>query len=384
MSTILIVALLAGVPQDDPAKPPSPAELDAAIKKGSGFLLGGLATDPGHTWLKGDELVLFALIHSDRMDHPAARKLLDRVMKTSFASIPYPTYNVAVRAMALAKLDPVKHQPDIARCAWWLINSQTDNGLWDYEGPTSDPPAAFERVAWPGPVPTGQKAQPALLVKRTEKWAPRAGRAKKIFRNTSTAQYAALGLLAAHHARVVLPAETWDRLWTCVRRTQSDRGGWPYIDPDDTRNEWWKDDERPGAPMTVSNLTVLGVLRQVMAETPPELQPAADRGFKFLGSDFPLRRDRAYPGWKEDDLDLTGVYFYYWLYGVERAGIFWIRETIGGRPWYAEGARELLAAQGRDGAWGESFGKKTDRLVCTAFALLFLKRAVPPPVVTGK
>ena len=80
-------------------------------------------------------------------------------------------------------------------------------------------------------------------------------------------------------------------------------------------------------------------------------------------------------------LDL--LYHYYFLFSVERAGILWGREEIGDTSWYAVGAKYLLGAQGKDGSWGTDYAAgESDRLVNTSFAILFLKRAVPPRVAT--
>jgi hypothetical protein len=59
------------------------------------------------------------------------------------------------------------------------------------------------------------------------------------------------------------------------------------------------------------------------------------------------------------------------LYGIK---------MIGGRDWYAEGALYLVNAQREDGSW-LSYGEMP--IVDTAFALLFLKKAVLP-VATGE
>lgn len=63
-------------------------------------------------------------------------------------------------------------------------------------------------------------------------------------------------------------------------------------------------------------------------------------------------------------------WFYYHLYGIERAAILAGTEWIGEHRWYNEGAALLCLEQGTNGAWGGN----TD----TAFALLFLKRGTLP------
>ncbi len=66
--------------------------------------------------------------------------------------------------------------------------------------------------------------------------------------------------------------------------------------------------------------------------------------------------------------------YYYYMYGLERAGVLYGTETIGGRKWYREGAKVLLERQGADGKWNS--------VVDTCFAILFLKRATRPLVAS--
>jgi hypothetical protein len=223
-----------------------------------------------------------------------------------------------------------------------------------------------------------------LLVKRTAKWADRPpGATTKILRNASTAQYAILGLYAAHRSKVWIPVETWDRTLKSVLSGQQKGGGWGYIHPEDKANDWTAALMPVNRSMTASQLAVLAVLKGVMETPPREIDSAMDRGFKYLAEDLILKRAGALKAPTVDGADTTGVYWHYWLYSVERAGILWGRERIGDKWWYAQGANELLRLQNDDGSWGQDFGAATDRPADTAFAVLFLKRAVPPPVATG-
>lgn len=65
----------------------------------------------------------------------------------------------------------------------------------------------------------------------------------------------------------------------------------------------------------------------------------------------------------------------YYLYSLERAGVFSRVRTVGGKDWYYEGAEQLVASQEKDGSWKEPGANET---VGTCFALLFLKRATAP------
>jgi hypothetical protein len=75
-------------------------------------------------------------------------------------------------------------------------------------------------------------------------------------------------------------------------------------------------------------------------------------------------------------------FLYYYLYALERAGMLYDTALIGNHDWYLDGARVILAAQKPDGSWAES-GPATMRPTWdTCFAILFLKRATRPLVVS--
>lgn len=75
---------------------------------------------------------------------------------------------------------------------------------------------------------------------------------------------------------------------------------------------------------------------------------------------------------------------FYYLYGLERAGVLANFRTLGGHNWYREGADLLLERQSEDGRWvglpnhrAETDGTRT------AFALLFLARGTSTDYVVG-
>ncbi len=101
-------------------------------------------------------------------------------------------------------------------------------------------------------------------------------------------------------------------------------------------------------------------------------------GIAWIGRNFsvtgnPSAAGRGGSGWH-----------YYWLYGLERAGVLAGVTWTGPHDWYLEGARYLLGAQESGGGWegGGGFsaaapgaGPGRGNLLDTAFALLFLKKA---------
>jgi len=91
------------------------------------------------------------------------------------------------------------------------------------------------------------------------------------------------------------------------------------------------------------------------------------------------------------DRDAWSSQHYYFLYAVERCGVFSGCERFGEKYWYLEGARYILDKQNPDGSWNELDYKGnpvTSADLCpTCFAILFLKRATVPlnkrPIFTG-
>jgi hypothetical protein len=74
------------------------------------------------------------------------------------------------------------------------------------------------------------------------------------------------------------------------------------------------------------------------------------------------------------------AFHYYYLYGLERAGVLAGTYDFGKHDWYNEGAHLILKQQKPKGYWEERFDGRTGPLATTCFALLFLKRATIPLV----
>jgi hypothetical protein len=67
-------------------------------------------------------------------------------------------------------------------------------------------------------------------------------------------------------------------------------------------------------------------------------------------------------------------YHFYWLYGVERAGMLSGLKYFGPHDWYREGAAYLVARQAGNGSWNGS-------VIDTAFGLLFLAKGRRPVIM---
>ncbi len=86
-------------------------------------------------------------------------------------------------------------------------------------------------------------------------------------------------------------------------------------------------------------------------------------GLAWLAHHWAVEKNPGEDGWH-----------YYYLYGLERVGVFLDLYRIGTHAWYREGALYLIRNQTREGDWDDE-----ER---SAFALLFLKRA-SVPIITG-
>lgn len=166
-----------------------------------------------------------------------------------------------------------------------------------------------------------------------------------------------------------------------------------------------------------------GILTDGNAQALPPLakDPAVQKGFEYLaailgkkppdmGSDEVYKRRRhaaetmaLYRRWHQtptdrsdiedriaelDDIDrLRGTFLdvdawgdLYFLWSVERVGMIYSMDKIGGKDWYAWGMPLVLSQQKVDGSWRDRFPGIPD----TCFALLFLKRANVAKDLTDK
>jgi hypothetical protein len=129
--------------------------------------------------------------------------------------------------------------------------------------------------------------------------------------------------------------------------------GWSYTDAG-----------QPYGSMTVGGVGSLAIYHHILGQSWTR-DPAVRNGVEWIARNFSVTEN---PG--------KGTsWYYYYLYGMERAGVLYGTETFGSRVWYVEGARELLSLQKPDGSWGDSPES-------TCFAILFLRRATAPLVAS--
>lgn len=245
--------------------------------------------------------------------------------------------------------------------------------------------------------------------------------------DNSNTQYAVLGLKAAQRMGVnITDPQVWLDVCNFYLRTQdqdgpevkrepvaedpasgeyyfpkapgevgSDRArGWSYLPVRDAHHP------STGA-MTTAALAALITAKSALYESNlfPRMKDLEEKvdtsindGLCWLGHHFSVTSNPVAQG-------SMGVgWHYYYLYGLERAGILAQTEAMGKHFWYPEGATYLVGAQRPDGSWQEGqgvahpgAGAMGNQLADSCFAILFLKRAttpvnvplkVPRPVIT--
>ncbi len=198
----------------------------------------------------------------------------------------------------------------------------------------------------------------------------------------SNTQYALLGLWAAARCGAKIPQEVWfsalEHLLTLqertgpetVLRTTEAHGEYRVVVTEKARARGFR--YRPEDPVTGS-MTSAGMAGLTICQD--ELW--ASRRFTAEQRSRTRKGIRDAMAWIQDNFDVTrnpgqpqGGWHFYWLYGLERAGILARTRFLGSKDWYLEGATWLLGHQRGDGSWSSEH-----TLLDTAFGVLFLKRA---------
>jgi hypothetical protein len=372
--TCLASFLIGLAPQ---AKPKEPVQMhpkvdqkkaDEAIRKGVAYLKGTNAGS-GATL----ELLLWTYLHAGLTEEDSHVKELLAKMGIER---PARTYNVSLQAMILEKLDRVKHQKRIFHCAQFLVDNQWDNGQWGYGAPTklSEPPAGIPVVDRPKVATSGRKpraAEPDAKLVRLRLPVIRQAHDPHSPGDNSNSQYAHLGLRACHDAGMIIPAETIARAEKSWREGQA---GAAARTPDVATGpspEGWRyspaNQEEKGpvsGSMTVGGLGALAILDYMRGKN-WKADPDVLEAVRWVAANFSVTEN---PGKRS-------LHQYYYLYGLERAGVLYGTEYFGAHEWYPLGANYLLEHQEPDGSW---VGEKGKAPIDTCFALLFLKRATRP------
>jgi len=358
---------------------PDPASVDAAIARGIAYLrTHGDPDRPfrhGPLTMRTDELVLWTFVHSGVPESdPLFQRLLERMLSGELDS----TYRTALQALVLEELDRVKHQERIWQCAQFLVDNQCRNGQWSYGQKTTFPEFP-RRLVVTGRREAGAK-KPAIRSKvpvLAQRQGPETG-------DLSNSQYAALGLRACFDAGILLPRDLVERAAKSWRDAQNGtraapRGravstgapawpeprGWGY-------NRKVDDDQGSTGSMTagaVGSLALYDRMLGVDARKDEDLLA----GVSWLIRNYSVQDNPKSREWHA-----------YYLYALERAGIFLGLERYGSHDWYRDGARVLLDSQREEGGWwsgGWTAGQELfepGHVWESCLAILFLRKAARP------
>ncbi len=160
--------------------------------------------------------------------------------------------------------------------------------------------------------------------------------------------------------------------------------GWSYVNREgklvpaqapNMKQDWTK----VTGSMTTSGIISLVICKEALEGKSGSLTKAISRGIRdgmaWLAHNWTVTKNPNAQCWH-----------LYYLYGIERAAVLALAETIGEHKWYKEGADYLIGAQQSDGSWqGESENVQWARgelglgpVENTCFAILFLLRATMP------
>jgi hypothetical protein len=195
----------------------------------------------------------------------------------------------------------------------------------------------------------------------------------------SNSQYAALGLRACFESGIGFPKDALEmakKSWLEGMHPADPKDGgyggrgWCY----GIKGE--HDGHDAYGSMTAGAAGSMAIYAHMLGSD-PKRDAAARQGIEWLGAHFTVEGNVGPPseGWMNKD---PKVMHYYYLYGLERAGILCDTVKMGKHDWYAVGATHLLANQKPEGLWEGGSDKVWD----TCFAILFLKRATRPLVAS--
>ena len=280
----------------------SPERVNEAIEKGAAYLAKYLLE--GGSGSEYDYVAAYAVVHSERFrdDARLASYVIDFFRKKPAGD----TYSVAFRLMGLRALDAASNRRLISQCAAYLVACQSVDGLWEY-GPSQVQEPFKEKgellVIGGRPIEGhGVPVQPVtekLPLTRDTAWRVGSG-------DYSCTQYAALGLKAAEESGVRIPQEVWETMVKGVADGQCADGGWHY---------------GPGGSRGYGSMTVAGFATYLIACHYAGSTPDTNvlkRSYEWISKYFTLKENPGARGWH-----------YYYLYGLERAGVIGDVEFFG-------------------------------------------------------
>lgn len=179
--------------------------------------------------------------------------------------------------------------------------------------------------------------------------------------------------LSDHRATVERGAAR--RITESAEKLQMKARGWAYFPPPVPENaQVWQKTTNGG--MTASGVAALLICKSRLEGTPrwerelkPQVNQAIRDGAAWLAQNFALDKNPNNP-----------LHHYYYLYGLERAGILGLIGRFGTHDWYQGGCELFLGAQKQDGSWNATPSSTSGPVPDTCFGLLFLARGTTPVI----
>jgi hypothetical protein len=370
-----------------------------AVAKGVAWLQQGRHAK-GHGFCKsGDRLILLTYIHAGaNPDHPDFKAHLEKALTVELAS----TYDTVLIAMCLEALDRVRYQWRIHQCAQFLADNMGPEGQIHYGKPTKLPPA-------PGGASVTVSGGRSRTGVRNPSDKPgvrnvihvRQQRVGPTDYDHSNMQYLALGLRACHDAGIRFDPDLIRKFaqWWKTKQILPER---PERKPLmlDGKSSAYRSNTQAGFTVVPAGWDYDGGRINAGATPGAKASMTAGAVGALCIADYILGRDwRRNPNvlagmqWLNQNFSVTedvngcheGVWYYYYMYGLERAGMLYGTERIGRHWWYLEGARRLLELQSPQGGWTVVGKNKAwaDPVRDTCFAILFIQRATHRLVYTG-
>ena len=274
-------------------------------------------------------LVALALLHAgESYQDPRLADAIEHLRKTDFEG----TYATAVRTILWSRLSD-RFEPQLAGDVKWLIDGFSETaGGWTY---TQVP--------------------------------------NTIVRDNSITQFGALALWEAARRGATIEERYWRRLEQRFLEMQLGDGGWNYQGREPARGS-----------MTAAGLATLFITQdrlhaaeaKTLDRTPGPEVAAIGRALDWMDANFSATEN---PG-----LD---VYYFYYMFSVERAGLASGHKHFGRHDWFREGAAEMInrlcvfAEDGSAQVNAKMYGRGNASIIRDrhlAFALMFLSRGRVP------
>lgn len=406
--TLASVVLVAGAS----VRAATPQQIDAAIKAGTEWLKrnGASGVDANlHSYGIGPTcLAGLALLEAGvPVNDPAIKAITATVRDASYKQDR--TYQVSLCLMYLDRLGDPADVPLIQMLAVRLLVGQTAMGGWGYHTVSPIPPADEQALRQLRPAEPGRLHPDILRYAQTLR--PPDGGA--MGDDNSNTQFALLALWMArkHGVPVDRALDLTERRFVATQIPRT--GGWSYVPAPPPAPGSTPIPEIPGSP-SMYCAGLIGLAPAIArwqeqrskeakepepAPAPPAKTDPDDPFFtpapkkpdpKKAGPQPPrpphqARIQAAFAGLGLYVAELArqgrGAFFLkeggahgytdlYFLWSLERVGVVYGVDRIGGVDWYEAGAEALVRSQNRDGSWGT--GEGYGPVVNTSFAVLFL------------